>query len=81
MEVAFYEALEVNDSAVKVMGDETLRKITQELTDTIRRNVTIDWTVRESARIKMPVMVRRILKKYKYPPDKQETAITTVFGD
>lgn len=77
-EIAFYEALEVNDSAVKILGDETLRKIAQELVETIRSNITIDWTVRESVRAKMRVMVKRILRKYKYPPDKQEKAIKTV---
>ncbi len=77
-EIAFYEALEVNDSAVKILGDETLRKIAQELVEAIRQNVTIDWTVRESVRAKMRVMVKRILRKYGYPPDKQEKAIKTV---
>jgi type I restriction enzyme R subunit len=77
-EIAFYEALGVNDSAVKVLGDETLRKIAVELTVTIRRNVSIDWTVRESVRAKMRVMVKRILKKYGYPPDMQEKAVKTV---
>ncbi|MGE5556952.1 MAG: type I restriction endonuclease subunit R [Caulobacteraceae bacterium] len=77
-EIAFYEALEVNDSAVKVLGDEVLRKIAQELANTIRQNVTIDWTIRESVRAKMRVLIKRILRKYGYPPDKQEKAIKTV---
>jgi type I restriction enzyme R subunit len=77
-EVAFYDALEVNDSAVKVLGDECLRKIAQELVGTVRRSVTIDWTVRENARAKIRVMVKRILRKYGYPPDKQEKATQTV---
>ena len=77
-EVAFYDALEVNDSAVQVLGDETLRKIARELVETVRRNVTIDWTVRESVRARLRVMVRRILRKYGYPPDKQEKATLTV---
>jgi type I restriction enzyme, R subunit len=77
-EVAFYDALEVNDSAVKVLGDECLRKIAQELVTTVRRSVTIDWTVRENARAKIRVMVKRILRKYGYPPDKQEKATQTV---
>jgi type I restriction enzyme R subunit len=77
-EVAFYDALEVNDSAVKVLGDECLRKIAQELVATVRRSVTIDWTVRENARAKIRVMVKRILRKYGYPPDKQEKATQTV---
>jgi type I restriction enzyme R subunit len=77
-ETAFYDALETNDSAVKVLGDETLKTIARELVKTVRRNVTIDWTVRESVRAKMRVMVKRILKKYGYPPDKQAKATETV---
>ena len=77
-ELAFYDALEVNDSAVKVLGDETLKTIARELVDTVHRNATIDWTVRESARAKLRVMVRRLLRKYGYPPDKQEKATQTV---
>ena len=77
-EVAFYDALEVNDSAVQVLGDDTLRDIARELVQTIRRNVTIDWTVKESVRAKMRVMVKRILRKHGYPPDKQEAATKTV---
>jgi len=77
-EVAFYEALEVNDSAVKVLGDETLRTIARELVDTVRKNVSIDWTVKESVRAKLRVMVKRVLRKHGYPPDKQEKATQTV---
>ena len=77
-ELAFYDALETNDSAVKVLGDETLRTIAQELVETVRRNATIDWTVRESVRAGMRNAVRRVLRKYGYPPDKQEKAIETV---
>jgi len=77
-EVAFYDALEVNDSAVKVLGDETLRTIARELVDTVRRNTTIDWTVRENVRAHLRVLVKRILRKYGYPPDKQEKATATV---
>ncbi|HDP94531.1 MAG TPA: type I restriction endonuclease subunit R [Candidatus Aminicenantes bacterium] len=77
-EVAFYDALEVNDSAVKVLGDETLKLIARELVDTVRRNVTIDWNVRENARAHIRVIVKRILRKYGYPPDKQEKATRTV---
>ena len=77
-ELAFYEALEINDSAVKVLGDEVLRTIARELTENIRKNITIDWTVKESVRAKMRVMVKRILMKYDYPPDKQANAIKTV---
>ena len=71
-EVAFYDALEVNDSAVKVLGDETLQAIARELVDTVRANTTIDWTMRENVRAHLRVLVKRILRKYGYPPDKQE---------
>jgi type I restriction enzyme R subunit len=77
-EAAFYEALEVNDSAVKVLGDDTLKQIARELADTVHRNTSIDWTIRESIRAKLRVMVKRILRKYGYPPDKQEKATQTV---
>lgn len=79
-ELAFYDALEVNDSAVKVLGDETLKTIAHELVDTVKKNATIDWSVRESARARMRVMVKRILRKYGYPPDKQEQATQTVIA-
>ncbi|MCC6193723.1 MAG: type I restriction endonuclease subunit R [Burkholderiales bacterium] len=77
-ELAFYDALETNDSAVKVLGDETLRTIAQELVKTVRANVTIDWTMRENVRAQLRVLVKRILRKYGYPPDKQEKATQTV---
>ncbi len=77
-EIAFYDALEVNDSAVKVLGEPTLMTIARELVDTVRKNVSIDWTVRESVRAKLRVLVKRILRKYGYPPDKQEHATQTV---
>jgi type I restriction enzyme R subunit len=77
-ELAFYDALEVNDSAVRVLGDETLRTIAVELADTIRKNVTIDWTLRESVQARLRVMVKRVLNKYGYPPDKQKKATETV---
>ena len=77
-EIAFYDALEVNDSAVKVLGDETLKTIAHELVEAVRRSVTIDWTVRENARAQIRVIVKRILRKYGYPPDKQEKATQTV---
>uniref|UniRef100_UPI002637D11B type I restriction endonuclease subunit R n=1 Tax=Metallibacterium sp. TaxID=2940281 RepID=UPI002637D11B len=77
-EVAFYDALEVNDSAVKVLGDDNLRLIARELVKTLRANVTIDWTVRENVRAQLRVLVKRILRKYGYPPDKQERATQTV---
>ena len=77
-ELAFYDALETNDSAVKVLGDETLRAIARELVETVRRNVTIDWTVRETVRAQLRVLVKRILRKHGYPPDKQEKATATI---
>ena len=77
-ELAFYDALETNDSAVKILGDKVLRKIALELTEMIRRNVTIDWTLRENVQAKLRVMVKRILRKYGYPPDKQKKATETV---
>jgi type I restriction enzyme R subunit len=77
-EVAFYDALETNDSAVKVLGDETLKTIARELVATIRNNVTIDWTIRDNVRAQLRVYVKRILRKYGYPPDKQEKTTQTV---
>jgi type I restriction enzyme R subunit len=77
-ELAFYDALETNDSAVKVLGDDTLRGIARELVATVRRNVTIDWTIRENVRAQLRVLVRRILRKHGYPPDRQEKATQTV---
>ena len=77
-EVAFYDALETNDSAVMVLGDDTLKMIAKELIETVRKNVTIDWAIREQARAKLRVMVKRILRKYGYPPDKQEKATDMV---
>jgi type I restriction enzyme R subunit len=77
-EIAFYDALEVNDSAVQVLGDATLREIAQELLRTVRANVRIDWTVRENVRAQMRVMIKRILRRYGYPPDKQARATELV---
>lgn len=77
-ELAFYDALETNDSAVQVLGDETLRGIARELVDTVRNNVTIDWTLRENVRANLRRLVRRTLRKHGYPPDKQEKATRTV---
>ena len=77
-ELAFYDALETNDSAVKVLGDETLRDIARQLVETVSNNVTIDWTLRENVRAKLRVLVKRILRKHGYPPDKQEKATRTV---
>jgi type I restriction enzyme, R subunit len=77
-EVAFYDALEVNDSAVQVLGDEQLRVIAREIAEKVRNNATIDWTIRESARAKLMVLVKRTLNKYGYPPDMQQKAVDTV---
>ena len=77
-ELAFYDALETKDSAAQVLGDETIRTIAQELVETVRRNATIDWTVRESVRAGMRNAVRRVLRKHGYPPDKQDKAVETV---
>ncbi|WP_435900168.1 type I restriction endonuclease subunit R [Meiothermus cerbereus] len=77
-ELAFYDALETNDSAVKVLGDATLREIARELVRTVRNNVTLDWTLRENVRAQLRVLVKRTLRKYGYPPDKQEKATQTV---
>ena len=72
------DELETNGSAVKVLGNETLRTIAQELVKTVRANVTIDWTLRENVRAQLRVLVKRILRRYGYPPDKQERATQTV---
>lgn len=77
-ELAFYDALANNESSVKDLGDETLKKIAHELTEKLRKNVTVDWSVRESVRAKLRLMVKRILRRYKYPADKQEEAIELV---
>lgn len=77
-EPAFYDALEVNDSSVQVLGDDTLRLIARELVETMRRNVTIDWTVKESVRAQLRVIVRCIIRRYGNPPGKQDAATSTV---
>ena len=77
-ELAFYDALEVNDSAVKVLGDETLKTIAHELVEKVKASTSIDWTIKENVKAKMRVIVKRILRKYGYPPDKQEKAVITV---
>ncbi|MEJ7843424.1 MAG: HsdR family type I site-specific deoxyribonuclease, partial [Rubrobacter sp.] len=77
-ELAFYDALETNDSAVSVLGDDSLKTIARELVETVRRNATVDWTLQENARAKMRVMVKRILRRHGYPPDKQQAATRTV---
>jgi len=77
-ELAFYDALETNDSAVAILGDETLRTIARELMQSVRSSTTIDWTIKESVQASLRRNIRRILRKYNYPPDKQEKAIKTV---
>jgi type I restriction enzyme R subunit len=77
-ELAFYDAMETNDSAVRVLGVDTLKAIAKELTDAVKNNASIDWNVRESARAKMRVAVKRVPAKYNYPPDKAPTAVATV---
>ena len=77
-ELAFYDALETNDSAVKILGDDTLRSIARKLVETVHKNTAIDWTLRENVRANMRRMVKRILNRHGYPPDKQEKATTTV---
>ncbi len=77
-EVRFYDALADNESAVRELSDETLKKIAHELAENLRKNLTVDWSVRESVRAKLRLMVRRILRKYKYPPDQQDAAIELV---
>jgi type I restriction enzyme R subunit len=73
-ELAFYDALANNESSVRELGDEILAKIAHELTESLRQNVTVDWSNRESVRAKLRLLVKRILRKYKYPPDQQDEA-------
>jgi type I restriction enzyme R subunit len=77
-EEKFYDALAANESAVRELKDEILKKIAQELTEGLRKNLTVDWAIRESVRAKLRIMIRRILKKYRYPPDQQESAVDLV---
>lgn len=77
-EVAFYDALETNKSSVRELGDDTLKRIAVELTDSLRKNTTIDWAVRETVRARLRLMVKRILRKYKYPPDQEQRAVEIV---
>ena len=77
-EIRFYDALADNESAVRELSDDILKKIAHELTENLRNNITVDWSKRESVRAKLRLMVKRILRKYKYPPDKQEVAIALV---
>ena len=77
-ELAFYDALETNDSAVAVLGDEQLRAIAREVAEKVRSNATIDFAIKETARARIIVMVRRVLNKYGYPPDKQPATIDLI---
>lgn len=77
-EVRFYDALGDNESAVRELSDETLKKIAHELTENLRQNLTVDWSARESVRARLRLMVKRILRKYRYPPDQQEAAVDLV---
>ena len=77
-EMAFYDALETNQAAVRELGDDILRKIATELTDQLRKNVSVDWSVRETVRAKLRILVKRILRKHKYPPDLEQRAIDLV---
>ena len=77
-ELAFYDALGSNDAAVMIMGDDILKQIARDLTYTIKNNLGVDWAIRETVRAKMRLTVKKLLKKYGYPPDKQEQAVKTV---
>ena len=77
-EVKFYDALAANESAVKVLEDETLKKIAHELTENLKKNITVDWAQRESVRATLRLMVKRVLRKYKYPPDQADEAVELV---
>jgi len=77
-EVKFYDALANNESAVKELTDETLKKIAHELTENLRKSITVDWEKRESVRATLRLMVKRVLRKYKYPPDQAEEAVELV---
>ena len=77
-EILFYDALVDNEAAVRELSDEILKKIAHELTENLRQNLSVDWSSRESVRAKLRLMVKRILRKYKYPPDQQEKAIALV---
>lgn len=77
-EVAFYDALGTNESSVRELGDDTLRRIAVELTNSLRKNVSVDWSVRETVRARLRLLVKRILRKHKYPPDKEARAVELV---
>ena len=77
-EVAFYDALAMNESAKEVMGDETLRELAQILVVNVKKNTSIDWTIKESVRAKLRAIVKRLLREYGYPPDKQKLATESI---
>jgi type I restriction enzyme, R subunit len=77
-ELRFYDALAHNESAVLTLSDETLKKIAHELAENLRKNLSVDWSQRESVQAKLRLMVKRILRKYKYPPDGQDAAVELV---
>ena len=77
-ELAFYDALANNESAVRELGDDTLKKIAHELVEKLRASTTVDWKVRDSVRAKLRNMVRVLLRRYKYPPDKADEAVDLV---
>jgi len=77
-EIRFYDALANNESAVREMADETLKKIAQELTLSLRSNLSVDWSARDGVQAKLRLLVKRILRKYKYPPDQQDGAVGLV---
>lgn len=76
--MSFYDALETNEASVRELGDDALRKIAVELTESLRKNVSVDWSVRETIRARLRLMVKRILRKYKYPPDLEKRAVEWV---
>ncbi len=77
-ELAFYDALEANDSAVKIIGDEKLKELAHILVEKVKANTSIDWTIRENVKAKLKVIVKRILRRYGYPPDKQKMAVDRI---
>lgn len=77
-EVAFYDALANNESAVRELGDETLKKIAVEITEKLRKSTTVDWQVRDNVRATIRILIRRTLQRYKYPPDKAADAVELI---
>lgn len=77
-ELAFYDALETNEASVRVLGDSVLKEIARQLTDFLRKNLSVDWSVRETVRAKMRAQIKLILKRHKYPPDLEARAIDLV---